>query len=155
METINFTYQFDFEDHDSQTFNVKLDGSTLSQIDQYKEAPATWTELRSNQCENCTLKETDHSHCPLALSLDPLVDKINSITSFNHTSVTVKMNERTISNDLSAQDGFSSLFGILTATSECPHTQFLKPMARFHMGDQPLGRPADEREHGLPLRNQG
>ena len=133
METINYTYHFDFEDHESQTCVIKLDPKTLSQIDRIKESPSQWTKLNFHICKNCTLDELETTYCPLALSLEPFLDKIKNITSFDKTKVTVKMNERTISNEISAQEGFSSLFGVITATSDCPHTKFFKPMARFHL----------------------
>jgi hypothetical protein len=133
MDTIHFTYNFDFDDHNSQIHQIVLDSSTLSQKDRSPSSDASWTQLEFKQCNNCTLDATQHKHCPLALSLEPLLEKINDITSFDQTSVTVQMNERTISGELSAQDGFSSLIGILTATSDCPHTRFFKPMARFHL----------------------
>lgn len=41
--------------------------------------------------------------------------------------------ERTISKKTTAQKGFSALMGLITATCGCPRTQFLKPMARFHL----------------------
>jgi len=34
--------------------------------------------------------------------------------------------------DTSAQEAFSSLLGLVMATSGCPHTEFFKPMAWYH-----------------------
>ncbi len=133
MDTINFTYSFEFDDHNSQIHSILLDASTLSQVNRKSSSDAKWTELSFKQCSNCPLDSAQHPHCPLALSLEPLLEKIKDITSFDQTKITVQMDERTISNELSAQEGFSSLIGILTATSDCPHTKFFKPMARFHL----------------------
>lgn len=33
----------------------------------------------------------------------------------------------------SLQEGLQGIFGLIMATSGCPHMDFLKPMARFHM----------------------
>lgn len=41
--------------------------------------------------------------------------------------------KRTISNVTTAQRGIRSLMGLIIAVSDCPHTLFLKPMARFHL----------------------
>ena len=41
--------------------------------------------------------------------------------------------ERIIFRETSAQKGLSSLIGLIMATCGCPHTVFLRPMARFHL----------------------
>ncbi len=45
----------------------------------------------------------------------------------------ITASERTITVSTMAQEGISSLMGLLIASSGCPHTVFLKPMARFHL----------------------
>lgn len=45
----------------------------------------------------------------------------------------VKIGNRDIYCETSVQNGLKSLMGLLIATSECPHTDFFKPMARFHL----------------------
>jgi hypothetical protein len=41
--------------------------------------------------------------------------------------------ERTVFHKTTAQRAISSLMGLLFAVSGCPHTQFFKPMAYFHL----------------------
>ncbi len=53
--------------------------------------------------------------------------------SHDRVSVEVTTPERTITNHTTAQRAVSSLMGLIMATSGCPHTEFLKPMARFHL----------------------
>jgi hypothetical protein len=46
--------------------------------------------------------------------------------------------ERTISGNTTVQRALSSILGLIMATSTCPHTEFLRPMAHFHL---PLATP--------------
>jgi hypothetical protein len=56
----------------------------------------------------------------------------------------VEYEDKLISYDTSAQEAFSSLLGLIFATSGCPHTLFFKPMAWYHRpfssGDETLFR---------------
>ncbi len=133
MDKIEYTYQFEFKNHESQSYTVELDPSTLSLLNRNTKSVAEWTALEFNKCSNCTLNSSEHSHCPLAISLEPLLQKIKNINSIEESRIVVITEERTINNRLSAQDGLSSLIGLITATSDCPHTTFFKPMARFHL----------------------
>ena len=132
MDTINYTYQFEFKNGRKEEFQLELDNQTLSPtIDNNIKLP-DWTRLEFKQCNSCPLT-LETIHCPLAKQIAPLVDTLKDIASIEETQVTVIQDERVISNDTSAQEGISSLMGILTAVSGCPLTQFFKPMARFHL----------------------
>ena len=60
----------------------------------------------------------------------------------------VTTTDRFVAQDTSAQKGISSMMGLIIATSGCPHTAFLRPMARFH---QPL---AGELDLGAALKDK-
>jgi len=53
--------------------------------------------------------------------------------SFEKVRVNVISSERQVTHNTSAQEGISSLMGLLIAGSSCPRTHFFKPMARFHL----------------------
>ena len=53
--------------------------------------------------------------------------------SFDKMIVNVISSERQVTYKTSAQEGISSLMGLLIAGSSCPLTHFFKPMARFHL----------------------
>jgi hypothetical protein len=53
--------------------------------------------------------------------------------SFETIDVKVISSERQVLLKTSAQEGISSLMGLLIAGSSCPLTHFFKPMARFHL----------------------
>lgn len=132
MDTINYTYQFEFQNGRKEEFHLKLDNKSLSPIQDSEQEIPEWARLEFKQCLGCPLS-LETIYCPLAKQIAPLVDTIKDVTSIEETRVTVIQDERIISSDTTAQEGISSVMGILTAVSGCPLTQFFKPMARFHL----------------------
>ena len=47
--------------------------------------------------------------------------------------VEIMVPERITFHETSAQKGLSSLLGLIMSTCGCPHMEFFKPMARFHL----------------------
>ncbi len=120
----SFSFQFDKED-----FSLLLpERGTAS-------APAAWTTLASNQCEHCPFRDqtTAPTHCPLALSLEPVVDSTKHLFSYEEVDVVVTLPNRRIEAHTTVQKALSSLMGLLIPTSGCPKTAYFKPMARFHL----------------------
>jgi len=91
-----------------------------------------WTKLSFFRCEHCREKD-DAETCRLALSLVRVVDRFQAIISHDRIGLEVITPERRICQETTAQRAMSSLMGLLIATSGCPHTDFLRPMARFHL----------------------
>ncbi|MBE0511126.1 MAG: hypothetical protein K0A95_08670 [Chromatiales bacterium] len=133
MEAINYQYRFDFENGREEVFEVHLDGATLDPLDPLPQRPPEWTRLNFQKCGHCPLDNLEVFFCPLALRLLPLIERMGDVTSIDNVKVTVALDDRIITRSASAQEGISSLMGIITATSGCPHTVFFKPMARFHL----------------------
>src|SRR5271165_5937643 len=65
----------------------------------------------------------------MASTLEPL----KALVSFDTVGVTVTLAERTVYAETSAQQAMSSVIGLIMATSGCPWTDHLRPMARFHL----------------------
>ncbi len=63
----------------------------------------------------------------------PLVAQFEDLLSHDRVFLEVTTPERTISGETTIQRAVSSLMGLLLAASNCPHTVFFKPMARFHL----------------------
>jgi hypothetical protein len=59
--------------------------------------------------------------------------RFDKVVSHDNIELEVTTNSRRVSQRTSAQKGISSLLGLLFATSGCPHTNYMKPMARFHL----------------------
>ncbi len=133
METVTYEYLFKFPSGREENFQIRLDGTTLTPKEHIPPLLPDWTRLEFKQCEGCPLSAAKHSHCPLAVRLAPLVELMSDVVSIDKVTVTVVMDERTITRSASAQEGISSLMGIIIATSGCPITAFFKPMARFHL----------------------
>ena len=133
MDTIDFSYRIDLADGRREVFEIRLRPETMLSMDDHVGELPEWTELGCHQCPNCPLTVDTEPHCPLAVRLLPLVERLRGIRSYREIRVEVSTEERTVSAIAPAQEGISSLMGLLIATSGCPHTEFLKPMARFHL----------------------
>lgn len=118
---------------------------TIEMTDEEYEHPAPdvdipdWCELEFKKCPNCTLDNIWHKYCPLAVRLIPFVN-LPACRSYDEVEARVEMDNRTVLCETSAQEAFSSLLGLVMATSGCPHTGFFKPMAWYH---QPFSSPEE------------
>lgn len=92
-----------------------------------------WTALEFRQCPNCPLQAAFGARCPLAVRLVPLVAMMGKLRSYRQVEVRVEMAERQVSKSTTVQRGVGALMGLLSASSGCPHTAFLQPMAHYHL----------------------
>lgn len=123
----NVTYRFRFDDGSSASFDAGQDVRPGS-------APLPpWTALGCHQCANCPLSAGSTPHCPMAVSLAPLIGTFNRRLSHETVTVEVESSERTVSKSTTIQRAVGSLMGLLAATSGCPRVAFLRPMAHFHL----------------------
>lgn len=132
-EILKIKYDFRFEDGREARFRVLLDARTLEPVKPVAEDLPEWVRLDFNQCTGCPLSLQDHSNCPLAARLYPIVDSMRRVVSTERVKVAVLSSERAVVRKTTAQEGLSSLMGVTIATSGCPRTAFFKPMARFHL----------------------
>ena len=133
MNNVVIEYRFRLSDDKTEKFRVELDPVNLSLLTEIPENPPAWTELDFHKCPNCPLDTESHRYCPLALSIVDIVEHFDHVLSYDRIHLEVLTSDRHISQQTSAQQGLSSLMGLLIATSGCPHTKFFKPMARFHL----------------------
>lgn len=98
-----------------------------------RDALPQWTELGFHQCANCPLSTADTKHCPMAARLVPLVALFEKVRSYDDVTAQVETDERTVTKRTSVQKVLRSLMGLLSASSDCPHIDFLKPMAHYHL----------------------
>lgn len=133
-----FHYRFRFPDGADKLFTVRLDHSGPS-----AEAPRSdglrseelpeWTRLEFHQCPNCPLRKEDSPHCPMAVSFARLVEVTGKYHSHDTVTVEVSTPQREFTKTTSLQNAVGSLMGLLSATSGCPRSRFLRPMAQFHL----------------------
>ena len=132
-EHFTIIYEFAFPDKGSELFELVFDDSTIELITPAAEGPPFWTQLKYEQCPHCPVTIKSHPHCPVALNLVPAIAHFDQFMSFDRIDVRVSNTERHVVQSTSAQEGLSSLMGLLIAGSSCPYTHFFKPMARFHL----------------------
>lgn len=132
-KSIRFQYRFQFGDGRESSFDIRLHPSTLKLRCNIKGELPAWTRLSFNQCPHCPLKESEHSHCPLAVSLIEPIESLADVKSFDKAKITITTPERITGSRTTIQEGLSAMMGLIMPTSGCPHTAFFRPMARFHL----------------------
>jgi len=134
MEHLKINYVFDFNSPQKINYELEFDEKTMSYVTPSSKEPAPdWTNLEFNKCSHCPLNSTQNPQCPIALNLSRVASHFKNEKSFRETTVGVITRERNYIKKLSLQEGLFSIFGLIMATSGCPHMNFLKPMARFHL----------------------
>jgi len=132
-EQITITYVFGFENRTEKRFDIVLDKKDLTFIPQKNSEPPLWAELNHNKCSNCTLDETSHKYCPVALNLSGIADEFKDFFAYENATVSAIKEDRTYSKHTTIQQGLSALLGIVMTTSGCPIMEKFKPMVRFHL----------------------
>lgn len=132
-DVLTIRYRISYDGEAAFEFPVHLDAKTLSYIRPADQKLPAWTRLDVEKCKSCPLSSDTSPHCPTAASLGVLVEHFNALLSYSQVHVSVEMDNRTISTKASVQKVLSSLIGLHMATSGCPHLDFLKPLARFHL----------------------
>jgi|WetSurMetagenome_2_1015567.scaffolds.fasta_scaffold216171_1 hypothetical protein len=133
MQTITIHYIFKFKDRNENHVHVKLDANTLDLIADVPASLPAWTNLDFHQCPNCPLTVQANPKCPVAVHLVRLVESFEQLQSHDVIRVEIMTPERITFHETSAQKGLSSLLGLIMSTCGCPHMEFFKPMARFHL----------------------
>lgn len=133
-----FHYKLTLSDGNALEFPINIDQTNQTFCNTSDAALPFWAALDYQRCENCPLSQSEVAHCPVAVNLKPLIELSASLTSYEAVHLELKTRERTISGDTTLQRALSSILGLIMATSPCPHTEYLKPMAHFHL---PLASP--------------
>ena len=132
-DTFTIIYEFTLAEQAKEQFELIFDASTIELVNTKYVNPPRWTVLTYEQCPHCPISVDSHPHCPVALNLVSVIDHFDQLMSFDKIIVKVISSERHVVHSTSAQEGLSSLMGLLIAGSSCPYTHFFKPMARFHL----------------------
>jgi hypothetical protein len=130
---LHIQYRFDLPDGSQRHLDLEFDATNFRLSKLPPGEPPFWTELKFSQCANCPLNSAENPHCPAALHMAPAVESLKALVSFDTVGVTVIQAERTVHAETSAQQALSSVLGLIMATSGCPWTDRLRPMARFHL----------------------
>jgi hypothetical protein len=95
--------------------------------------PPEWTALGFHKCPNCTLDPRRHPCCPPARNLAPACEAFRHRVSCDAVDVIVRTEDRSYMKHCAMQEAFSSLMGLIMATSGCPHLDKLRPMVLTHL----------------------
>lgn len=127
------SYVFHLPDGHSQTITLRFaDDTFLLQLAEDGQ-PEDWTALAFKQCPHCPLSPDTTPRCPLARALSGFVHGFDAFYSYEVAVVEVVTAQRTMSTSHPLQDSMASILGLVGATSGCPHLDFFRPMARFHL----------------------
>jgi hypothetical protein len=118
---LQFLYKLAFADGNQLEFPIYIDKASNSFISQQHEVAPAWAALDYHQCSNCPLLKAEVPLCPVAANLVPLIDLRGAIWKLYANAALV------------AKRVLSSILGLIMAISPYPHTEYLKPMARFHL----------------------
>ena len=129
----NIEYIFSFSDGVEKKYKIVIDSKKISLVHPELNNRPDWTRLEYQQCSCCPYSKKEIEYCPLAINIAELVEEYKDTASYKSCVVTCITNERTYVKDTSIQDGLFSILGLINATSDCPHMEIFKPMARFHL----------------------
>lgn len=123
------TYRFSLKQGEQHSFSVDIDRPAAADT---TSAPA-WTQLAVHQCGNCPLQASQHTHCPAAVDLAPVITAFAPIISHHEARVDVLTPERSYGKDCQVQQALASLVALSMATSACPILGQLRGLARTHL----------------------
>lgn len=132
MDELKIQYCFKLDEQTRETIDLCFNAFTMEIVDTRIDFPE-WTRLEFHQCTHCPLDSVTHQNCPTAVNLARVIERFDNVVSHDEIDLEVITSERRVLQHTTAQRGISALLGLLIATSGCPYTNFLKPMARFHL----------------------
>ena len=127
-----FHYRITLPDGTRRALTVAIDAETMVCREPAAES-RPWTALEYRQCPDCPLRAKTSPLCPLAARLAPIVTILGPLLSHDELQVEVEWGHRLLVAQTTAQRMTSSIIGLVAATSGCPRTAFLAPMAWFHL----------------------
>jgi len=126
------TYRFHLPDR-VEEIALEFDLATFALKPPPGKPPATWARLEFHQCPHCPLRAAETPLCPFAHALSGFVERFDEFRSYDQATIEVVTESRTVTAAKPLQDGMASLIGLIGATSGCPHLNYFRPMARFHL----------------------
>ncbi len=132
-DLLDITYCFHHQTPEEIRFQMQFDNLSMQFVSDSDSNHDEWTHLAFMQCSHCPLKQQDQFYCPIARNIARVVEIFSGTMSTETTRIAVLTDERNYWKDTTMQHGLHGIFGLIMATSGCPHMNFLKPMARFHL----------------------
>jgi len=133
MSAVNIRYTLNLSNQVSETFDFNLDEESFDLITSDQADLPQWTELEYRQCSHCPLDKAEHSHCPLAANIHPIVERFHDTRSIDEVEMDVTTPERRVIQKTALQHAIASMFELILPVCGCPKTEHMKPLARFHL----------------------
>jgi hypothetical protein len=133
VETLEIRYVLSFPDGVVLELPLEFTEGTFEFVVAERESWPDWTRLDNHRCDHCPLDAAISPECPLARALVGIVEATANLVSHTEVQATAIVPERRIVVDTTVGDALRSLMGLIIPTSGCPHTAYLRPMARFHL----------------------
>lgn len=127
---VRIVYTFHLGQGVSKQVALAFDPATFTLI-VADDPPPAWAALGFATCGHCPLN--DVPFCPFARALAPIVPSFVDFYSYHDAVVEVVTPRRTVVAKGAVQEGTASVIGLVGATAGCPHLDFFRPMARFHL----------------------
>src|SRR5690349_14964995 len=108
MTPTRVRYRYLLPDGRRELFDLFFDTQDFRLLNPHPPALPFWTELGCNQCENCPLKAADTPHCPVAVHLVAVVERLEPLVSYDQVRVDVQTAERVVSQETTVQQALSS-----------------------------------------------
>ena len=130
--TETVTYTFHETKEVEAVVKLDFDDETFLHILPSDTPKPDWAKLECSKCPNCNI-DAGTEYCPAALSIANFLPDFANAVSHTQCVVKVETVNRIIVSKSPIQYGIASLLGLSMASSGCPRTAFLRPMARFHL----------------------
>ena len=117
---------------DGRRLHYRIESDRPYQLENPESLPK-WTCLEYNQCSNCPLRKEQFSHCPAAVDLHDVIEDFRGLPAYGKIAVQVITEEREYVKQVGIEQGLRSLLGLIMATSACPLSSKLRPMAQQHL----------------------
>lgn len=125
------TYSFELPGQIKHDFECSLNTETFELTTNGEYSAPEWARTDHRRCRHCLTAGAEY--CPVALNVHNIVMPMRDVISYETVKCHVVTQERTCVLTTSAQEAIRSLMLFVIAASACPHTDFLKPLARFHL----------------------
>lgn len=133
MDFVYIQYRLRTNDGREMLFRLRFDPKTFEMVESTPDNLPPWTALDFHQCPNCPLSKDQNPNCPAAVRIAPTMKAFEALDAFVPVHVEVTLPERTIVAQKPLQKALASMLGLILATSGCPRTTALRPLARYHL----------------------
>jgi hypothetical protein len=133
MDFVYIQYRLRTADGREMLFRLRFDPKTYDMVESTPDNLPAWAALDFHKCPHCPLSQDQTPNCPAATRIAPALKACESLDAYVPVQVEITLQERTVVANKPLQKALASMLGLIMATSGCPHTAVLRPLARYHL----------------------